>query len=84
MENFFSDVDILKPSENQAKLCEENLTEKDLCNSLKSMQSSKSPGNDGLTKELYKTFWTELKQILYQKLKKKGFYVHLKDRLSLS
>ena len=29
MENFFSDVDIPKLSENQIKLCEENLTEKD-------------------------------------------------------
>ena len=50
MKNFFSDVDIPKLSENQTKLCEENLTEKDLYNSLKSMQSDKSPGNDGLTK----------------------------------
>ena len=51
MENFFSDADIPKLSENQVKLCEENLTEKDLYNSLKSMQSDKSPGNDGLTNE---------------------------------
>ena len=50
MENFFSDVDILKLSEYQVKLCEENLTEKDLYKPLKSMQSIKSPGNDGLTK----------------------------------
>ena len=49
-ENFFSNFDIPKLSENQAKNCEENLTEKDLYNSLKSMQSKKSPGNDGLTK----------------------------------
>ena len=50
MENFFSDVDILELSEYQVKLCEENLTEKDFYNPLKSMQSNKSPGNDGLTK----------------------------------
>ena len=37
MERFFSEVDIPKPSENQAKLCEEILTEKDLYNYLKSM-----------------------------------------------
>ena len=63
MEHFFSDVDIPKLSENQVKLCEENLTEKDLYNSLKSMQSDKSPGNDGLTKEFYEKFWNKLKKI---------------------
>ena len=28
---------------------------------LKSMQNNKSPGNEGLTKELYKTFWNAIK-----------------------
>ena len=28
---------------------------------LKSMQNNKSPGNDGLTKEFYETFWNEIK-----------------------
>ena len=60
METFFSDVDVRKLSENQAKHFGENLTEKDLYNSLKSMQNDKSPGNDGLTKEFYVTFWNEL------------------------
>ena len=27
------------------------------------MQSDKYPGNDGLTKEFYETFWNELKEI---------------------
>ena len=27
------------------------------------MQNDKSPGNDGLTKELYETFWKKLKKI---------------------
>ena len=30
---------------------------------LKSMQNDKSPGSDDLTKELYETFWNELKEI---------------------
>ena len=49
METFFSDGYIPKLCENQAKLCEEDLPEKDLYNSLESMQNDKSPGNDGLT-----------------------------------
>ena len=56
METFFSGVDIPKLSKNQSKLCEENVTEKDLYNTLKSMQSDKSPGNDGSAKEFYDTF----------------------------
>ena len=63
METFFSGVDIPKLSKNQSKLCAENVTEKDLYNSLKSMQSDKSPSNDGLAKEFYQTFWNELKEI---------------------
>ena len=49
---------MIKLSENQEKLCEE-----DLYNSLKSMQSDKSPSNDGLAKEFYQTFWNELREI---------------------
>ena len=63
MENFFSNVDIPNLSENQKKLCGENSTWKYLYISLKSMQSEKSPGNDGLTREFYETLWTELKEI---------------------
>ena len=39
------------------------------------MQSNKSLGNDGLTKESYETFWTELKEIpvdSVSKAKEKG------------
>ena len=88
METFFSDDDIPKFSEDQAKLCEENLTKKDFYNSLKRMQSDKSPGNDGLTKEVYETFWNELKEIFIDSVseakEKENLQVHLKDRLSLS
>ena len=28
---------------------------------MKSMKNNKTPGNDGLAKEFYKTFWDELK-----------------------
>ena len=54
------DADFPKLSENQVNLCEKNLTERDLYNSLKSMQSDKSLGKDGLTEKIYETFWNEL------------------------
>ena len=54
---------IPKLSEDKAKLCEEDLTEKDLCDFLKSIQNDKSPGNDRLIKEFYETSWNERKEI---------------------
>ena len=33
---------------------------------MKSMKNIKTPGNDGLTKEFYKTFWYELKTPLME------------------
>ena len=42
--------------------CDHELPEK-LCNSLMSMQNNKSPGNDGLTKEVFVTFWEDMKDI---------------------
>ena len=38
-----------------------DLTDKELLNALKGILNNKSPGNDGLTKEFYETFWDELK-----------------------
>ena len=42
--------------------CEGVITEKELFEALKYMQNNKSPGNDGLSKEFYETFWEELKK----------------------
>ena len=60
---FLRHLNIPKLSEDKSKLCEEDLTEKGLYNSQKSMRNNKSPGNDDLTKEFYETFWNELKEI---------------------
>ena len=50
---FFSNVD--------RNSCEGALTTEELFDALTSMGNDKSPGNDGLTKEFYVTFWNELK-----------------------
>ena len=60
---FLNAIDFPKLSEDQVKLCGEDLTERDLYKSLRSMQNDKSPGNNGLTKQFCETFWDELKEI---------------------
>ena len=42
--------------------CDIDFTNKELFDALKGMPNNKSPGNDGLTKEFYETFWNELKE----------------------
>ena len=54
--HFLNTLDIPKLSTDQIILCDIELTEKDLYDSMKSMENDKSPGNDGLTKEFYVTF----------------------------
>ena len=67
--HFLNTLDILKLSADQIILCDIELTEKDLCNSMKNMKNDKSPGNDGLTKEVYVTFWNDIKAIFVSSLK---------------
>ena len=45
----------------QSLECGKFITEKELFEALKSMPNNKSSGNDGLTKEFFKTFWSEVK-----------------------
>ena len=45
----------------QSQTCEGPITESELLNSLKIMPNNKSFGNDGLIKEIYKTFREEIK-----------------------
>ena len=33
------------------------------------MRNNKTPGNDGLTKEFYETFWNEIKYVFLKSLK---------------
>ena len=58
IKDFLNALDVPNLSEGHVKLCEKDLTEKDLYKPLRSMQNDKSPGNDGLTKEFMKRFWT--------------------------
>ena len=62
LETYLEKILLPKLSLDQKQFCEGNLTEKELFTALKSMENNKSPGNDGLTKEFYIAFWTEIKK----------------------
>ena len=66
---FLNSLDIPKLSTNQIILCDKELTEKDFCDSMRSMKNDKSPGNDDLTKEFYITFWDDIKETFISSLK---------------
>ena len=68
LNNFLSDLSIPSLSETQKQICEEELTEKDIYESMISFDNNKSPGNDGLTKEFYQTFWQDVKDIFFNSL----------------
>ena len=53
-----------------AEICEGDLNDLELLEVLKSMQNNKSPGNDGLTKEFYKTFLNETKHLFMNSIMK--------------
>ena len=58
---FLEVIELPKISNDQFLICEKEISENDLFLSLKGMEINKSPGNDGLTKSFYDTFWTETK-----------------------
>ena len=43
---------------------------------MKSMKNNKTPGNDGLTKEFYETFWDKLKTPLMESINR-DFYTKI-------
>ena len=66
---FLENISLPKLSENEINLCEKNLTELELFESLTDMPENKSPGNDGLTKEFYVFFWEEIKECFLNSIK---------------
>ena len=60
--HFLNALGISKLSTDQIILCDIEVTEKGLYDSMKSMENDKSPGNNGLTKESYVTFRGNIKE----------------------
>ena len=68
LNNFLNDLSIPSLSKTQKQICEKELTEKDIYESMISFDNNKSPGNDGLTKEFYQTFWQVVNCIFFNSL----------------
>ena len=65
---FLNQIEIPVLNENNRNTCDAEITVEDLYISLCSMGNDKTPGNDGLSKELYVKFWDKLKNILFKSL----------------
>ena len=65
---FLRHSEIPKLSPEKAATCEGKLTVEECLQSLQSFKDNKSPGNDGLTVEFYKTFWGILGKLLVESL----------------
>ena len=63
--DFLDKFQLPKLNITESNECNIELSEKDLYISLMSMQN-KSPGNDGLTKELFVTFWEDRKDVFFK------------------
>ena len=70
--NFLDSLQISKLSDNDCLLCEGELTESELYDALKNMPNNKSPGNDGLTKEFFLSFWDDIKNIYISSIRTAG------------
>ena len=62
--NIKNETDIRLSEEDKNRL-DENVSLEELGAALKMLKLNKSPGNDGLTVEFYKTFWADIKVIIW-------------------
>ena len=77
---FLKNENIPVLDQEESKQCEGQLTMNECFQALESFECNKSPGNDGLTAEFYKCFWTRLGEQLVECLN----FSHIHGRLSNS
>ena len=72
MENLFcsfvEDSNVNTLSEDEKENCEGLLTEGELLQAFKTMESNKSPGSDGIPAEFYKVFWHDISDHLLESI----------------
>ena len=64
--DIFFDNSIPTLSNEEKEECDKEITLEEILETLKSFKNNKSPGNDGLTKEFYITFWQKLSKPLME------------------
>ena len=74
---FFPEVTETKLGNNQKESCEGLLSATECLESLKTMESGKSPGTDGFPAEFYKVFWDDLSTFLLAALNSSFTQGHL-------
>ena len=62
-------ITLLSVTNDRKVVCNNDLTDKEFFEALKRIPNNKSPGNNGLTKEFYETFWDELKDSFINSIK---------------
>ena len=80
LETYLNTISFPKLAKEKSKTLGGGITENELLIALQSMENNKSPGNDGLTKEFYITFWNEVKVPLLLAIEK----AYLAKQLSAS
>ena len=68
IEIFLSDIHLPTISDENYTICEDEITVDNLV-ALKSILDDKTSGNEGLSKEFYKTFWKDIKDVFINSLK---------------
>ena len=61
---FLQRPEIPKLTDEMKSVCEGKLSVRECFDCLQSFENNKSPGNDGLTVEFYRTFWNPLENLL--------------------
>ena len=59
--NYLNKINLPILSNCQKQICDAIITEKEIYDTLKSMENDKTPGNDGLSKEFYEVIWDDVK-----------------------
>ena len=82
IDQYLNNVNIkTKLNADEKRICDERLSENEIFSAVKKLKDNKSPGNDGLTPEFYKTFWNTCKTLFMQMVDESSIEGELPDSL---